>query len=88
LPADILKIDRSFVKSLSHQEEAAAVIAAVLLLAHNLRKTVVAEGVEDADALATLTELGCSHAQGYHLGPPQPVDRLTQQLREPALVLR
>jgi diguanylate cyclase (GGDEF)-like protein len=88
LPADILKIDRSFVQSLSHQEEAAAVIAAVLLLAHNLRKTVVAEGVEDADALATLAELGCSHAQGYHLGRPQSADRITQQLREPALVLR
>ena len=88
LPADILKIDRSFVQSLSHQEEAAAVIAAVLLLAHNLRKTVVAEGVEDADALATLTELGCSHAQGYHLGRPQSADRITEQLREPALVLR
>ena len=88
LPADILKIDRSFVQSLSHREEAAAVIAAVLLLAHNLRKTVVAEGVEDADALATLAELGCSHAQGYHLGRPQSADRITQQLREPALVLR
>jgi diguanylate cyclase (GGDEF)-like protein len=88
LPADILKIDRSFVQSLSHREEAAAVIAAVLLLAHNLRKTVVAEGVEDADALATLAELGCSHAQGFHLGRPQSAERITQQLREPALVLR
>ncbi|MCW2549080.1 MAG: hypothetical protein JWN96_3540 [Mycobacterium sp.] len=88
LPADILKIDRSFVQNLSHHQEAAAVIAAVLLLAHNLRKTVVAEGVEDADALATLAELGCSHAQGYHLGRPQSADRITAQLREPALVLR
>jgi diguanylate cyclase (GGDEF)-like protein len=88
LPADILKIDRSFVQSLSHHQEAAAVIAAVLLLAHNLRKTVVAEGVEDADALATLAELGCSHAQGFHLGRPQSADRITAQLREPALVLR
>jgi diguanylate cyclase (GGDEF)-like protein len=88
LPADILKIDRSFVQSLSHHQEAAAVIAAVLLLAHNLRKTVVAEGVEDADALATLTEMGCGHAQGYHLGRPQSADRITARLREPALVQR
>jgi diguanylate cyclase (GGDEF)-like protein len=87
LPADILKIDRSFVQSLSRHQEAAAVIAAVLLLAHNLRKTVVAEGVEDAEALATLTELGCGHAQGYHLGRPQPADQITTQLREPALAL-
>jgi diguanylate cyclase (GGDEF)-like protein len=88
LPADILKIDRSFVQNLSHHQEAAAVIAAVLLLAHNLRKTVVAEGVEDAGALATLAELGCSHAQGHQLGRPQSAELITAQLREPALVLR
>ncbi len=87
LPADILKIDRSFVRGLSRGQESAAVIAAVLLLAHNLRKTVVAEGVEDADALATLSELGCEHAQGYHLGRPVPPDVISEKLRAPALVL-
>jgi diguanylate cyclase (GGDEF)-like protein len=87
LPADILKIDRSFVRGLSSGPEAAAVIAAVLLLAHNLRKTVVAEGVEDAAALATLSELGCEHAQGYFLGRPQPANEITEQLMRPNLVL-
>ncbi len=86
LPADILKIDQSFVHGLSRGHESAAVIAAVLLLAHNLRKTVVAEGVEDPAALATLTELGCEHAQGYYLGRPQPAEVITKQLRRPTLV--
>ena len=86
LPADILKIDQSFVHGLSRGHESAAVIAAVLLLAHNLRKTVVAEGVEDPAALATLTELGCEHAQGYYLGRPEPADVITEQFRGPTLV--
>jgi EAL domain-containing protein (putative c-di-GMP-specific phosphodiesterase class I) len=58
-----------------------------LLLAHNLRKTVVAEGVEDAAALATLSELGCEHAQGYFLGRPQSANEITEQLMRPNLVL-
>jgi diguanylate cyclase (GGDEF)-like protein len=80
LPAEILKIDQSFVQQLSSRPEAAAIIAAVLLLAHNLHKTVVAEGVEDENALITLTELGCELAQGFHLSRPQPPDRITAQL--------
>ena len=83
LPADILKIDQSFVRGLSRGHESAAVIAAILLLAHNLRKTVVAEGVEDAAALATLTELGCEHAQGFFLSRPQAPEAIADQLRSP-----
>jgi diguanylate cyclase (GGDEF)-like protein len=80
LPAEILKIDQSFVQQLSSRPEAAAIIAAVLLLAHNLHKTVVAEGVEDENALTTLTELGCELAQGFHLSRPQPAELITRQL--------
>ena len=80
LPAEILKIDQSFVQQLSSRPEAAAIIAAVLLLAHNLHKTVVAEGVEDENALTSLTELGCEFAQGFHLSRPQPADMITAQL--------
>ena len=79
LPAEILKIDQSFVQQLSSRPEAAAIIAAVLLLAHNLHKTVVAEGVEDENALTTLTELGCEFAQGFHLSRPQYADMITTQ---------
>ena len=72
LPAGIIKIDGSFVRDVSRDKDSAAVVSAVLLLAHNLQKTVVAEGVEDADALQALRELGCEYAQGYHLARPQP----------------
>ncbi len=80
LPATILKIDRSFLRNLSQDHQSAAVVAAVLTLAHNLHKTVIAEGVEDAASLTTLQDLGCSYAQGYHLATPQPPDQLTTRL--------
>lgn len=70
VPASILKIDQSFVRGLSQSPESLAVVSAVLLLAHNLRKLVVAEGVEDAESLQILRELGCRYAQGFHLARP------------------
>ncbi len=72
LPTRILKIDKSFVRGVAHDRRAAAVVSAVLLLAHNLGKTVIAEGVEDEETLRALHELGCTYAQGYHLGRPEP----------------
>jgi EAL domain-containing protein (putative c-di-GMP-specific phosphodiesterase class I) len=82
LPASVLKVDRSFLRDLHGDQQSIAVIAAVLTLAHNLRKTVIAEGVEDAASLATLKTLGCDYAQGYHLGTPQDPDELTAHLAE------
>ena len=81
LPADVLKIDRTFTAQLRDRPEAIAVVAAILLLAHNLKKSVVAEGVEDQAALNILTELGCEHAQGFHLNRPQPADTLEATLK-------
>jgi diguanylate cyclase (GGDEF)-like protein len=80
LPAHVLKIDQSFVRELHRDQQSVAVIAAVLTLAHNLRKTVIAEGVEDAASLHVLKDLGCDYAQGFHLGVPQPPDQLAARL--------
>ncbi len=80
LPAHVLKIDQSFVRELHRDQQSVAVIAAVLTLARNLRKTVVAEGVEDAASLCVLEDLGCDYAQGFHLGLPQPPDQLAAHL--------
>lgn len=80
LPAGILKVDRSFVTELCSGRESAAVVSAVLLLAHNLQKTVVAEGVEDASTLLALKDLGCEYAQGFHLARPHPPDVITRHL--------
>ena len=80
LPAGILKIDRTFVREVHRNHESAAIVSAVLLLGHNLRKTVVAEGVEDAEALAVLRELGCPYAQGFHIAHPLTPQHLAQRL--------
>ena len=80
LPAQVLKVDRSFLRELHRDQQSVAVIASVLTLAHNLRKTVIAEGVEDAASLATLRDLGCDQAQGFYLGRPQPADELAAAL--------
>ena len=69
-PIDTLKIDRTFVSRLGDSHESAEIIRAILMLAHNLRMVVVAEGVETAEQANQLKLLGCDYAQGYFLGKP------------------
>lgn len=71
-PFTELKIDKQFVQPLAHSKEARTIVRAMVGLAHGLGLTATAEGVEDAAALAYLVEVGCDHAQGYHLGRPMP----------------
>jgi EAL domain-containing protein (putative c-di-GMP-specific phosphodiesterase class I) len=76
LPADELKIDRSFVSRIVDDQVSSAIVASVLDLAHAVGLEVVAEGVEDAAQLELLRALGCDRAQGYHLGRPTPAPDL------------
>lgn len=69
-PFSKLKIDRRFVQALGADENAAAVIAAILSLARNLNLDVTAEGIETPAQLAFLQEQGCHLAQGFLLGRP------------------
>lgn len=78
LPAKELKVDRSFVAGLTTNPRDAALVAAVIGLAHEFGMTCVAEGVETAEQLERLRHLGCDLAQGYFLGRPVPADELTQ----------
>jgi diguanylate cyclase (GGDEF)-like protein len=71
-PVDTVKIDRSFVTDLSISEDAGAIAAAVIAMAHALQKRVVAEGVETQKQTALLTRLGCDHIQGYYYSQPLP----------------
>jgi len=71
-PVNILKVDRSFVQDIEDDPDAAAICAAVIGLAHNLRLDVVAEGVETAEQLAWLRAAGCQIGQGFLLGRPAP----------------
>ncbi|HEU4617302.1 MAG TPA: EAL domain-containing protein [Gammaproteobacteria bacterium] len=80
LPADELKIDKSFVMNLDAKDE--AIVRSTIELAHHLELAVVAEGVETAETLARLSELGCENAQGYHIAAPLPADRLLPWVEE------
>jgi diguanylate cyclase (GGDEF)-like protein len=71
LPVDELKIDKSFVLGILDPKDE-AIVRATIDLAHKLGLTVVAEGVETAEALDRLASFGCEYAQGYHIGKPLP----------------
>lgn len=76
LPYSDLKIDRSFVKDVLISRDAMAIVKAVLALAQNMGLQTVAEGVEDSQILALLTELGTTYAQGYGISRPLVVPKL------------
>jgi EAL domain-containing protein (putative c-di-GMP-specific phosphodiesterase class I) len=69
-PFDKLKIDRSFVADLGTNEDARAIVRAIVTLAHSLRLTVIAEGVETEAQLDALRAQHCDEAQGYLFGQP------------------
>src|SRR5450759_3483431 len=74
LPVSELKVDRSFVTTMTQDRSNALIVHSVVDLGHNLGLTIVAEGVETAEALTALAGVGCDVAQGYHLARPMPVD--------------
>ena len=75
-PVDIVKIDRSFVKDLPHDESSGAITAAIVAMAHALHKHVVAEGVTDAEQVAFLRNVRCDFVQGFQLSRPLPAAEL------------
>ncbi|MBT2548217.1 bifunctional diguanylate cyclase/phosphodiesterase [Arthrobacter sp. ISL-65] len=76
LPINELKLDRSFIVSITEDPRAAALVASTINLAHSLGLTVVAEGVEDGGALDQLGSYGCDQAQGFHILRPVPAAEL------------
>jgi EAL domain-containing protein (putative c-di-GMP-specific phosphodiesterase class I) len=69
-PIDKLKIDRSFITNIMNSSDDAAIVQAIISLAHSLRLTVVAEGVETAEQVAFLRKHGCDQYQGYYFSRP------------------
>ncbi|BAL26765.1 bifunctional diguanylate cyclase/phosphodiesterase [Azoarcus sp. KH32C] len=74
---DTLKIDRSFVSPLCEDLEAAALVRAIVAMAHSLSLKVIAEGVESRAQLEFLKGLGCDYLQGYLLSHPLDADHFT-----------
>ncbi len=81
LPVDVVKIDRSFVAGVADDPEDRAIVRASIELAAALGKEVTAEGIETADHLAGLLELGCGRGQGYWFARPQPLEVFEDWLR-------
>jgi diguanylate cyclase (GGDEF)-like protein/PAS domain S-box-containing protein len=82
LPIDELKIDRSFVCDIPGDEDDAAIATAIIAMAHNLKLTVVAEGVETLEQLAFLRNHRCDLMQGNYFSRPLPAGEFAALLRE------
>ena len=71
-PIDTLKIDQSFVRDINHDPDTAAIVTAIIAMAHSLRLKVIAEGVEFTDQMNFLRRHECDQMQGYLITPPVP----------------
>jgi diguanylate cyclase (GGDEF)-like protein len=90
LPVDVIKVDRSFVKDLEHNDDALKLTRAIVAMAQALDKHVVAEGIETAAQADILIKLGCHELQGYLYGKPvkpTALELLAHSQLEPATAL-
>jgi EAL domain-containing protein (putative c-di-GMP-specific phosphodiesterase class I) len=78
---DKLKIDQSFVRDLAIDSDDAAIVTATIAMAHALKLTVIAEGVETEQQLQFLKDNGCEQMQGYYFSRPVPAGEATELLR-------
>jgi EAL domain-containing protein (putative c-di-GMP-specific phosphodiesterase class I) len=81
-PVDKLKIDIAFIRGITTNADDAAIVLAIIRMAHTLKLEVVAEGVETAAQLEYLRSHECDQIQGYYLSRPLPVPELETLLRE------
>jgi diguanylate cyclase (GGDEF)-like protein len=81
LPFDVIKIDRSFVSTLTKDAESSAIIRAVATLADGIGVPVTVEGIEDAATHAAVVGFGCAVGQGWYFGKPMSGDQATALLR-------
>jgi len=76
LPFDVLKIDRSFIRSMTDKRESRKIVAVIIGLGHSLGLTTVAEGVETEEQAKILLQLGCEMGQGWLYGRPLTANRI------------
>ena len=82
IPANLLKIDKSFIDGINSSEKAKLYIAAIISLGHIMGYEVISEGVEENDQLETLREIGCDYIQGYIWGKPLPMEDVEKLVSE------
>ncbi len=80
LPADAVKIDKSFVLTMTVDKQDAAIVRSTIGLAHELGLSVVGEGVENEATLRLLRAYGCDYGQGYYLGRPEDPRAVSRRL--------
>jgi EAL domain-containing protein (putative c-di-GMP-specific phosphodiesterase class I) len=80
LPLDALKIDRSFIASMTDRPETLAIVSAIVNITKALGIFVVAEGVETEVQATRLQSLGCDEAQGYFFSRPVPASEVSKLL--------
>lgn len=81
LPVDFVKFNHSFTAEVATDRDAALLITFMNKLAHSLGLETVAEGVENAEQLEAIQDLGCDHVQGFHIARPQPASQATELIR-------
>ncbi|PZO42719.1 MAG: diguanylate cyclase [Pseudanabaena frigida] len=85
LPIDTLKIDRTFIEYIAHNDHDRAIVASLVNLSHSLNLVVIAEGVETKEQADLLKELGCDRIQGYFFHKALPADEIECLLRAQAV---
>ncbi|MEP3696303.1 MAG: EAL domain-containing protein [Parasphingorhabdus sp.] len=81
-PADEIKIDQSFIKSMVNRDADRVMVSSTIAMAHKMNFKVVAEGVEDLECLLLLRKFGCDVAQGWHIGKPVEAKDFLEQWSE------
>ena len=87
-PFDIIKIDRSFVTGIHESADKSSIVRTLVMMAHSLGMTVIAEGVESAEEMARLVELNAERVQGFYIARPLTVDQAEDFLRKMNMELK
>jgi diguanylate cyclase (GGDEF)-like protein/PAS domain S-box-containing protein len=81
-PIDTLKIDQSFVRDITSDPDTAAIVTAIIAMAHSLRLKVIAEGVEFTEQANFLKRYACDQMQGFLIKPPVPADEFAELIAQ------
>ena len=81
-PIDIVKIDRFFIKDILTSSQDAAIIKAIVAMAHSMEMKVIAEGIEEKEQFDLLRKMGCDYGQGFLFSPAVPANTYAQMVKQ------